>query len=39
MILLCKGTYAPVAHPFKGLGGNAPVMHPCSGVPVCATAE
>jgi len=24
MMLLCKDTYAPVAPPFKGQGGNAP---------------
>jgi len=35
MILLCKGTYALVAPPFKGQGGNAPVLHPRSGVPGC----
>jgi len=30
MILLCKGTYAPVAHPFKGQGDNAPLFRrPC----------
>jgi len=28
MILLCKGTCAPVAPLFKGQGGSAPVMHP-----------
>jgi len=28
MILLCKGTYALVAPPLKGQGGNAPVLHP-----------
>jgi len=33
MILLCKGTYAPVAPPFTGQGDNAPVMHLRSGVP------
>ena len=32
-ILLCKGTCALVAPPFKRQGGSAPVMHPCSGVP------
>jgi len=35
MILVCKGTCAPVAPPFNGQGGSAPVMHPRSGVPVC----
>jgi len=24
MILLCKGTYAPIARPFKDQWGNAP---------------
>ena len=33
MILLCKGSYAPVSPPFKGQAGSAPVMHPRSGVP------
>ena len=28
MILICKGTCAPVASPFRGQGGSAPVMHP-----------
>jgi len=34
MILVCKGTCAPVAPSFKGQGGSAPVMHLRSGVPV-----
>ena len=34
MMLLCKGTCAPVAPLFKGHGGSAPVMHPRSGVSV-----
>jgi len=34
MMLLCKGTCAPMAPPFKGQGDSAPVMHPRSGVPV-----
>jgi len=33
LIVLCEGTYASVAPPFKGQGGNAPVMHPRSDVP------
>ena len=33
MILVCKGTCVPVASPFEGQGGSAPVMHPRSGVP------
>jgi len=33
MILVCKGTCAPVAPPFIGQGGNATVMHPRSSVP------
>jgi len=33
MMLLCKGTCAPVAPPFKGQEGIVPVMHPRSGVP------
>jgi len=33
MILLQNGTSAPVAPFMKGQGGNAPVMHPFSGVP------
>jgi len=33
MILLCKGSYAPVAPPFEGQAGSAPIMHPRSGVP------
>ena len=33
MILVCKGTCAPVAPPFIGQGDSAPVMHPRSGVP------
>jgi len=33
LILLRKGTYASVAPPFKGQGGNAPVMHPRFDVP------
>jgi len=32
MILLCKGTCAPVATPFKGQGGSVPVMQPRYGV-------
>jgi len=35
MILLCKGTCAPVApFPFKGQGGSAAVTHPRFGFPV-----
>jgi len=33
MILVCKGTYAPVAPLSKVRGGSAPLMHPRSGVP------
>jgi len=33
MILLCKGTCAPVSSPFKGQGGGTIVMHSRSGVP------
>jgi len=33
MVLVCKGTCAPVAPPFKGQGGSALVMQPRSGVP------
>jgi len=33
MILVRKGNCAPVAHPFKGQGGSAPVMHLRSSVP------
>jgi len=33
IILLCKGTSAPVAPPLKGLGGRCLVMHPRFGVP------
>jgi len=33
VILVCKGTCATVATPFKGQGGSAPVMHLRSGVP------
>ena len=33
MILVCKGTCVPVASPFEGQGGSAPIMHPRSGVP------
>jgi len=32
-ILLCTGTWAHVAPPFKVKGGSAPVMHTCSRVP------
>jgi len=33
MILVCKGTCAPVAPLLKGRGGSALVMHHRSGVP------
>jgi len=33
MILLCKGTCAPVATPFKRHGRSALVMHPHTGDP------
>jgi len=39
MILICKGTCAPVASPFKGQGGSAPVIHPRSGVRGCSFCQ